>query len=75
VTAAISPGQNGPTRLYFPLYYSRSARFLGVRLPARFQDRVSGFYRVAGAEHIPLWLTLILPPDWESLPRHQSFTR
>lgn len=75
VIVPANPATAGPTRLYFPLYYSREARFVGVSVPAALQDRVKGFYRVAGAEKTPLWLTLILPTDGTSQVRHQTFTR
>lgn len=65
----------GPTRLYFPLYYSRESRFLGVRLPQKDLDRLMGICRVKEADTLPLWLTLTVPPDWKSLPRRQSLTR
>ncbi len=65
----------GPTRLYFPLYYSPQSRFLGIRVPQRDLDRIAGVFRLTNADPIPLWLTLTLPSDWSEQPRHQWFTR
>ncbi len=65
----------GPTRLYFPLYFSPQSRFAGVRIAQSEADRITHVYRVEGADALPLWMTLCLPPDWAALPRHQWLTR
>lgn len=68
-------GQDGPTRIYFPLYYGPDTRFVGLELAAAQWARLRAVYRVDGASSLPLWMTLVLPPDWASLPRHQERTR
>lgn len=75
VEVPLAPGQTGPTRLYFPLYYGPENRFTGLRLPAAQWDRLQAVYRVEGASQVPLWMTLVLPPGWEAQPRYQTRTR
>ncbi|MBI2422054.1 MAG: hypothetical protein HYV27_04420 [Candidatus Hydrogenedentes bacterium] len=75
VTAPLKETGDGVTRLYFPLYFGQDSRFAGVRVPQAQAEKVTGFYRVHNAQEIPLWMTLILPPDWKDLPLHQSMTR
>lgn len=65
----------GPTRLYIPLYYSLQSRFVGLRIPEGDADRVMRVCRVEEAETLPVWMTLCLPSDWNTLPRHQVLTR
>ncbi len=75
-TVNVRLGQHGgPTRLYFPLYFSPQSRFLGIRMPQRDLDRLAGVFRLTNADSLPLWLTLTLPSDWQTQPRHQWFTR
>ncbi|HPO13567.1 MAG TPA: hypothetical protein PLI09_08995 [Candidatus Hydrogenedentes bacterium] len=75
-TVNVRLGQHGgPTRLYFPLYFSPQSRFTGIRMPQRDLDRLAGIFRVTNADPIPLWLTLTLPSDWKDQPRHQRLTR
>ncbi len=65
----------GDTRVYFPLYYTEESRFQGILIPPEYHGRITGVYRVLGAEHIPFWPTLWLPPDWRTRPRYQVMTR
>ncbi len=67
----------GNTRIYFPLYYHQDARFKGLHVPAEHLARIAAVHRMAPADAkaIPIWPTLTLPPNWESLPRYQSPTR
>jgi hypothetical protein len=73
--APLRAGQEGPTRIYFPLYYGPDTRFVGLELPATQWARLQAVYRVDTTAATPLWMTLVLPPDWEALPRYQVRTR
>jgi hypothetical protein len=44
--APLRAGQEGPTRIYFPLYYGPDTRFVGLELPATQWARLQAVYRV-----------------------------
>ena len=74
-TVPVPLTNEGSTWLFFPLYYHEDARFVGAEIPDNLTPTIKGFYEVTGADNIPLWLTLRLPPNWADLPRYQSHIR
>jgi hypothetical protein len=75
VSAPAGPAAGGGGTVYFPLYQSGENRFLGIDVPPGLRDRIVAVEEVTGADHLPLWMTWRLPPDWAAQAMHQIRTR
>ncbi len=66
-----------PTRLFLPVFWSATAaetsqKFTGLDTVGAPANCIESVARVTNASDWPLWLQVVLPPDWRSYPLYQS---
>lgn len=72
---AAGTAPKGLTRLYYPVYFGPDVEFLGFTLPTGAYAQLEAAYRINDLTPIMILLNAVLPPDWRSEPRYQSFSR
>lgn len=79
LTVPPASGRSGTAIMYFPVYWRRGgSEFAGVRIDASHQKALRRVHEILGGgelDHVPIWLTCVLPPGWEDMPLYERLTR
>ncbi len=69
------PGNSGPTRIYYPVYYGPETRFTGFSMPTTAAGRFKGAFRLNDLGKEAILLNAVVPPNWKQLKKYQTLSR